>query len=44
MSTGLASLRTDAPEKLEHYTSPLQGYAFNTYDTQGDIPRFRLMC
>lgn len=36
-STGLSSLRTDARQKLENYTSELGGYAFNTYDTQGDI-------
>lgn len=37
MSTGLASLKSSAREKLDRYTSPSAGYAFNTYDQQGPI-------
>ena len=34
---GLTSLRTVAHDKLDRYTSTTLGYAFNTYDNQGDI-------
>lgn len=37
MSTGLASLKSSAQEKLDRYTSPSSGYAFNTYDRQGPM-------
>lgn len=36
-SIGLASLRDDANDKLDSYTSTTRGYAFNTYDTQGAV-------
>lgn len=36
-STGLASLRQDANDKLDRYTSTTGGYAFNTYDVQGPV-------
>lgn len=37
MKKSLASLKGSAQEKLERYTSPTLGYAFNTYDYQGDV-------
>lgn len=37
MKKSLASLEGSAQEKLERYTSPTLGYAFNTYDYQGDV-------
>ncbi|MEJ1179268.1 MULTISPECIES: DUF6308 family protein [unclassified Pseudarthrobacter] len=37
MKKSLASLKGSAQEKVERYTSRTLGYAFNTYDHQGDV-------
>lgn len=36
-SSSLASLKDSAQEKLARYTSTTLGYAFNTYDHQGEV-------
>ncbi|MGB9036241.1 MAG: hypothetical protein WCC45_17145, partial [Paeniglutamicibacter sp.] len=36
MASSLGSLRGVAQRKLDRYTSKTLGYAFNTYDLQGD--------
>jgi hypothetical protein len=36
-SRGLTSLQAEAHDKLDRYTSTTLGYAFNTYDNQGDV-------